>query len=314
MPTGAGGPRRAPGPGGCVRGRSSAGLQVRVGLETPEAGAYQRRVAHMRLLGELYNYRLLDSRCARRPAGAAALPALQLGAQQRGRADCRARVEMTCAAVVLLESQEELLFCPGHAWEPPHWCAAAPPSRRPARTAFQFRQRRTSMMPPPSARAPRAARCSTRCTCCWRSGTRARRPPRAWTRRAPRSASASSACCWARAAATSARAARRAAWTASWPSCSATCWPSRRCRWTSSLTCRRAGAALPGPPARAAPQPGLKRSPASPLPTALPAGQAAAAAGRRLRREGARHAGTPFPWPPARHTGCFCQGRAALRR
>ena len=40
-------------------------MQVRVGLETPEVGSYQRRVAHMRLLGELYNYRLLDSRCAR---------------------------------------------------------------------------------------------------------------------------------------------------------------------------------------------------------------------------------------------------------
>jgi len=37
---------------------------VRVGLEVPEVGGYQRRVAHMRLLGDLYNYRLLDSRCA----------------------------------------------------------------------------------------------------------------------------------------------------------------------------------------------------------------------------------------------------------
>ena len=37
---------------------------MRAGLETPEVGSYQRRVAHMRLLGELYNYRLLDSRCA----------------------------------------------------------------------------------------------------------------------------------------------------------------------------------------------------------------------------------------------------------
>ena len=26
-------------------------------------GLYQRRVGHMRLLGELYNYRLMDSRC-----------------------------------------------------------------------------------------------------------------------------------------------------------------------------------------------------------------------------------------------------------
>ena len=38
--------------------------QVRVGLEEPEAGSYQRRVGQMRLLGELYNYRILDSKCA----------------------------------------------------------------------------------------------------------------------------------------------------------------------------------------------------------------------------------------------------------
>lgn len=38
--------------------------QVRMGLEAPEAGAYQKRVGHMRLLGELYNYRLLDSKHA----------------------------------------------------------------------------------------------------------------------------------------------------------------------------------------------------------------------------------------------------------
>lgn len=36
--------------------------QVRVGLETAEEGGYQRRVGQMRLLGELYNYRLVDSR------------------------------------------------------------------------------------------------------------------------------------------------------------------------------------------------------------------------------------------------------------
>ncbi|KAK9825703.1 hypothetical protein WJX81_008105 [Elliptochloris bilobata] len=36
--------------------------EVRAGLETPQVASYQRRVAHMRLLGELYNYRLLDSR------------------------------------------------------------------------------------------------------------------------------------------------------------------------------------------------------------------------------------------------------------
>jgi hypothetical protein len=39
--------------------------QVRAGLEEPEAGGYQKRVGHMRLLGELYNYRLVDSKCAR---------------------------------------------------------------------------------------------------------------------------------------------------------------------------------------------------------------------------------------------------------
>ncbi|GMH39542.1 hypothetical protein BSKO_07440 [Bryopsis sp. KO-2023] len=36
--------------------------EVQQGLEQPGAGFYQRRVAHVRLLGELYNYRLLDSR------------------------------------------------------------------------------------------------------------------------------------------------------------------------------------------------------------------------------------------------------------
>lgn len=38
-------------------------VQVRVGLETAEAGAYQRQVGYMRLLGELYAYRIVDSRC-----------------------------------------------------------------------------------------------------------------------------------------------------------------------------------------------------------------------------------------------------------
>ena len=38
-------------------------LQVRVGLEAGEEGtSYQKRVGHMRLLGELYNYRIIDSR------------------------------------------------------------------------------------------------------------------------------------------------------------------------------------------------------------------------------------------------------------
>ncbi|KAK9806738.1 hypothetical protein WJX72_000988 [[Myrmecia] bisecta] len=36
--------------------------EVRVGLEAAEAGEYQRRVSHMRLLGEMYNYRLVDSK------------------------------------------------------------------------------------------------------------------------------------------------------------------------------------------------------------------------------------------------------------
>ncbi len=38
------------------------GMQVRVGLESVEEGAYQKRVGQMRLLGELYNYRIVDSR------------------------------------------------------------------------------------------------------------------------------------------------------------------------------------------------------------------------------------------------------------
>ena len=36
--------------------------QVRVGLESADAGAYQVRVGQMRLLGELYNYRVVDSK------------------------------------------------------------------------------------------------------------------------------------------------------------------------------------------------------------------------------------------------------------
>ena len=37
-------------------------VQVRLGLEAHEAGAYQRQVGYMRLLGELYAYRIVDSR------------------------------------------------------------------------------------------------------------------------------------------------------------------------------------------------------------------------------------------------------------
>ncbi|KAL3151997.1 hypothetical protein ABBQ32_001118 [Trebouxia sp. C0010 RCD-2024] len=36
--------------------------EVRCGLEVPEGGTYQQRVGHMRLLGEMYNFRLVDSR------------------------------------------------------------------------------------------------------------------------------------------------------------------------------------------------------------------------------------------------------------
>lgn len=39
-----------------------AALQVRCGLEAPDSGTYQQRVGHMRLLGEMYNFRLVDSR------------------------------------------------------------------------------------------------------------------------------------------------------------------------------------------------------------------------------------------------------------
>ena len=38
--------------------------QVRVGLEASDAGTYQRQVGYMRLLGELYAYKIVDSRCA----------------------------------------------------------------------------------------------------------------------------------------------------------------------------------------------------------------------------------------------------------
>ena len=41
---------------------SDATEQVRYGLEVPESGTYQRRVGHMRLLGEMYNFRLVDSK------------------------------------------------------------------------------------------------------------------------------------------------------------------------------------------------------------------------------------------------------------
>ena len=41
--------------------------EVRAGLEEPEAASYQRRISHMRLLGELYSYRILDSRSAPAP-------------------------------------------------------------------------------------------------------------------------------------------------------------------------------------------------------------------------------------------------------
>ncbi len=37
-------------------------VQVRCGLESPDSGTYQQRVGHMRLLGEMYNFRLVDSR------------------------------------------------------------------------------------------------------------------------------------------------------------------------------------------------------------------------------------------------------------
>jgi hypothetical protein len=37
-------------------------VQVRLGLEAHEAGAYQRQVGYIRLLGELYAYRIVDSR------------------------------------------------------------------------------------------------------------------------------------------------------------------------------------------------------------------------------------------------------------
>ena len=46
-----------------IGGIGAAAAQVRVGLETAEAGAYQRQVGYMRLLGELYAYRIVDSRC-----------------------------------------------------------------------------------------------------------------------------------------------------------------------------------------------------------------------------------------------------------
>ena len=35
---------------------------MRLGLEAHEAGAYQRQVGYIRLLGELYAYRIVDSR------------------------------------------------------------------------------------------------------------------------------------------------------------------------------------------------------------------------------------------------------------
>ena len=31
-------------------------------MEAPDSGTYQQRVGHMRLLGEMYNFRLVDSR------------------------------------------------------------------------------------------------------------------------------------------------------------------------------------------------------------------------------------------------------------
>ncbi len=40
------------------------GAQVRVGLEASDAGTYQRQVGYMRLLGELYAYKIVDSRYA----------------------------------------------------------------------------------------------------------------------------------------------------------------------------------------------------------------------------------------------------------
>jgi regulator of nonsense transcripts 2 len=35
--------------------------EIRQGLESPEAGRYQRRIAYVRLLGECYNYRVIKS-------------------------------------------------------------------------------------------------------------------------------------------------------------------------------------------------------------------------------------------------------------
>lgn len=43
--------------------RGIKSVQVRLGLEASEAGTYQRQVGYMRLLGELYAYRIADSRC-----------------------------------------------------------------------------------------------------------------------------------------------------------------------------------------------------------------------------------------------------------
>ena len=42
--------------------RAILAAQVRVGLETADAGTYQRQVGYMRLLGELYAYKIVDSR------------------------------------------------------------------------------------------------------------------------------------------------------------------------------------------------------------------------------------------------------------
>ena len=37
-------------------------MQVRAGLEEPHLGTYQRRMGHIVLLGDMYNYKLVDSR------------------------------------------------------------------------------------------------------------------------------------------------------------------------------------------------------------------------------------------------------------
>ena len=35
---------------------------IRVGLDTPQLSSFQKRIAQMKLLGELYNYKMIESR------------------------------------------------------------------------------------------------------------------------------------------------------------------------------------------------------------------------------------------------------------